>query len=70
MFHPELASATFRKSSLSTDHGACVEVADLRDGRHAVRHSRYPNGEVLVFSPEEWDAFLGGVARGEFGKAH
>ncbi|WP_218025244.1 DUF397 domain-containing protein [Nocardia jejuensis] len=44
----------------------CVEVAFLVDGTVAVRHSKVPDGHVLVFTPGEWDAFAGGVADGEF----
>lgn len=31
----------------------------MRDGKH-------PEGPVLVFTPAEWDAFVGGVKDGEF----
>lgn len=54
------------KSSLSFSNGACVEVADLPDGRVGVRHSKDPAGPVLRFTPAEWQAFLGGTRLGEF----
>jgi Domain of unknown function (DUF397) len=54
------------KSSLSFSNGNCVEVAHLPDGGVGVRNSRHSNGDVLVFTPAEWDAFLGGVRNGEF----
>jgi hypothetical protein len=47
--------------------GNCVEVAFLRDGQVAIRHSRHPAGPVLVFTAGEWDAFVGGAKDGEFG---
>lgn len=56
------------KSSLSFSNGACVEVAELPDGGMAMRNSRHPNGSVLEFTPLEWDAFIGGVRRGEFNR--
>jgi hypothetical protein len=56
------------KSSLSFSNGACVEVADLREGITGVRHSKDPSGPVLRFTPAEWQAFLGGVRLGEFDK--
>ena len=31
-----------------------------------VRDSKNPRGPVLMFTPEEWDAFFGGVRNGEF----
>ncbi|WP_410603006.1 DUF397 domain-containing protein [Amycolatopsis sp. lyj-90] len=48
----------------------CVEYALVPhvDGvtYTAMRQSSDPDGNVLVFTPREWDAFLKGVADGEF----
>ncbi|MEV7013119.1 DUF397 domain-containing protein [Streptosporangium sp. NPDC051022] len=48
--------------------GSCVEAGPLGDGsgRVAVRHSRRPDAEVIVYSRAEWVAFVGGVKDGEF----
>ncbi len=54
------------KSSLSFSNGNCVEVASLPEGAIGVRNSRDSGGSVLVFTPDEWHAFLGGVRNGEF----
>ena len=54
------------KSSLSFSNGACVEVADLPDGKVGVRHSKDPSGPVLRFTSAEWHAFLTGAQVGEF----
>lgn len=54
------------KSSLSFSNGNCVEVAELPDGGAAVRNSRHPDGPVLQFTPDEWQAFIGGAKLGEF----
>lgn len=51
---------TWRKSSLSSDNGACVEVAVLSDGRMAVRDSKKPSAGHLVFHHQ---ALLTVVAR-------
>ncbi|MFO7251996.1 MAG: DUF397 domain-containing protein [Actinomycetes bacterium] len=56
-------------SSYSASGGSnCVEAGPVLDGsgRVAVRHSRYPDGPVLVFTRAEWVAFLAGVRSGEF----
>ncbi len=54
------------KSSLSYANGNCVEVTSLPGGEVGVRNSRDCTGPVLVFTPAEWRAFLGGVRNGEF----
>ena len=53
----------YRKSSYSGG-GNCVEVA-LR-GKVLVRHSARRDEATLVFTREEWDAFVKGVKAGEF----
>jgi hypothetical protein len=60
----DLSAAVWRKSTFSGLNG-CVEVA-LVAGRLAVRDSKDPQGPVLLFTPDEWRAFVGGVRNGEF----
>ena len=59
-------NAAWVKSSLSFSNGNCVEVTELPEGAVGVRNSRDPEGPVLSFTPDEWDAFLRGAQRGEF----
>ncbi len=54
------------KSSLSLSNGNCVEVASLPGDQIGVRDSKDAEGPVLKFTPDEWQAFLGGVRNGEF----
>jgi Domain of unknown function (DUF397) len=55
------------KSSYSGPTGGnCVEIAFLSAGGVAMRNSRDPEGPALVFTPAEWEAFLGGARDGEF----
>lgn len=63
--HVELSGAAWRKSTKSSNNGGCVEVADLGHAV-AVRDSKNPNGPALVFTGEQWDAFLAGAAAREF----
>lgn len=58
-------NAAWRKST-GSDSGACVEVA-MVDEVVGVRDTK-ANGEgpVLEFNRKEWEAFLYGVANGEF----
>ena len=57
--HPDLTSATWRRSSYSSSTGQnCVEVAtNLRD-MVAVRDSKDPDGAKLLLSIREWRSFL------------
>ena len=68
---PLLTAATgagtlvWRSAQCSTN--SCVEVADLAAGRVAVRDGKSgDNSSVLVFSGDEWRAFVAGVKAGEF----
>ena len=53
---------TFLKHAANPSHsntGAnCVEVARTRGGMIAMGDSRNPDGGVLSFSPDEWQAFV------------
>jgi Domain of unknown function (DUF397) len=60
----DFSSATWQKSGRSMSNG-CVEVAFV-DNQVAVRDSKRKEGPVLIFTPVEWEAFLGGVADGQF----
>ena len=64
----EVTGARWVKSRRSGPTGGnCVEVAFLAGGEVAVRNSRHPDGPALVFTAQEWDAFVGGAKDGEFG---
>jgi monoamine oxidase len=54
-------SVTWRSAPCSD--GNCVEIASA-DSKVLVRNSRDPHGPVLVFTPDEWDAFVAGVRSG------
>lgn len=63
----DLTSAEWRKSSYSSNGGNCVEVARNVPGVVAVRDSKDPDGPALVFTAQEWRAFISGAQAGEFG---
>ena len=67
MLTPQMQSADWKKSSRSNGNGGnnCVEVAVL-DTAIAVRDSKDPTGPALIFTRDEWAAFLGGAKDGEF----
>ena len=65
----ELAGVAWHISTRSSDGGgSCVAAGPLADGsgRVAVRHSRNPGGPAIVYTREEWAAFLAGAKDGEF----
>ena len=47
------------------DRANCVEVAFVGEAI-AVRDSTKPDGPALIFTPAEWEAFVGGAKDGEF----
>ncbi len=56
----------FRKSSFSgAANPACVEVGSVV-AEVLLRDSKDPEGPVLRFTSNEWNAFLAGAKAGEF----
>jgi hypothetical protein len=65
----DLTNAQWRKSTFSGGNGGnCVEVARNLPGIVAVRDSKDREGPALVFTPQQWRAFLDGVRTGEFSR--
>jgi hypothetical protein len=63
----DLTGAVWHKSTRSGGNGGdCVEVAGNLPGIVALRDTKDPDGAVLIFTNEEWGAFLDGVRAGEF----
>jgi hypothetical protein len=54
----------WRKSS-RCGTSTCVEVAKVED-QYLIRDSKNPEAPALSFTSAEWDAFVEGVAAGEF----
>lgn len=58
MTSADLSRAMWRKSSYSSQNGACVEVAVNLPGVVAVRDSKNPGGPKLVIRAAVWSAFV------------
>jgi hypothetical protein len=62
----DLTRAEWKTSTRSGGNGNCVEVAtNLPDGV-AVRDTKNRDGGTLIFTRDEWTAFVGGVHDSEF----
>jgi hypothetical protein len=61
----DLTGAVWRKAGNGPGKDS-VEVALLEDGHVGLRDGKNPDGDVLIFTPGEWDAFTAGVHDGEF----
>lgn len=57
MSTPDLSTASWFKSSRSTNNGDCVECAFL-PVHVAVRDSKDPSGPSLVFTRAQWSTFV------------
>jgi hypothetical protein len=62
---PGLDHVLWRTTTLC-NNGSCVEVAFVDDSGVAIRDSKNRQGPILQFASAEWEAFVGGVHRGEF----
>lgn len=58
-------STAWRKSRFC-DGGGCVEMRWMGPNEVALRNSGNPDGPVLVFTKQEWDAFVAGIRAGDF----
>lgn len=79
MSEPDLSHAEWQRATpLPGEEESNVEIAFI-DGKDApaghktgeeklvlMRNAGHPEGPILVFTPAEWDAFIGGVKDGEF----
>jgi hypothetical protein len=60
-----ISGARWRKSSYSGGGNNCVEVAEVSAAR-AVRDSKNPDGENLIFRADVWEAFIADIKNGGY----
>ena len=61
-----MSAPLFKISTYCTSGGACAAVATFGSDEIAIRDEKMPDGPVLIFTADEWDAFVAGVKAGEF----
>ncbi|MEU5847998.1 DUF397 domain-containing protein [Saccharopolyspora shandongensis] len=61
---PNLNGAVWRKSSRSHEQGQCVELALNLPGVAAVRDSKTPEQDALVFTKAQLQTFLATIKSG------
>ncbi|WP_030592971.1 DUF397 domain-containing protein (plasmid) [Streptomyces clavifer] len=61
----QLRDAQWQTSSESSGGTNCVQVAFLDQGVVALRDSKNPDKAPHLFTDSEYDAFVGGIVRGE-----
>lgn len=66
MSSAQLRQVRWQKSRYSNSQGSCVEMALLPGGDIAVRNSRDPNGQALIYTQAEIHALLQGAKNGDF----
>ena len=69
--HPlkgEFDTATARWERTTHEDGtpAALEIGYADNGLVALRMAEDPEGDVLIYTPSEWEAFVEGVRDGEF----
>ena len=62
----DLSRATWRKATLSSQNGGCVEVASNLPGIVAVRDSKRPEGGAHVVGQAAFAAFLADAKIGRY----
>jgi len=69
--HPlkgEFDTATARWERTTHEDGtpAALEIGYADNGLVALRMAEEPEGDILIYTPSEWEAFVDGVRDGEF----
>jgi hypothetical protein len=62
----DLSRAIWRKASLSSQNGGCVEIAANLPGIIAVRDSKRPEGGAHIVAREVFAEFLADAQRGRY----
>jgi hypothetical protein len=62
----DTATARWERTNLEDGSPAALEVGYGDNGLVALRTAEHPDGDLLVYTQSEWEAFVEGVRDGEF----
>lgn len=62
----DTAAARWERTTYTDGSPAALEVGYAENGMVALRKADEPEGDLLIYTPEEWTAFVEGVRDGEF----
>ncbi|GAA4905453.1 uncharacterized protein DUF397 [Stackebrandtia albiflava] len=62
----DTATAEWRRTTNLDGSPGKLEIGFADNGLVALRYADEPDGTILIYTPEEWDAFVEGVKDGEF----
>lgn len=61
----EAKGKIFTKSSFSGSGHSCVGVCFEGEAVHTI-NTNVPDGQMITYTKDEWEAFIAGVKKGEF----
>ncbi|WP_100447370.1 DUF397 domain-containing protein [Glycomyces xiaoerkulensis] len=62
----DTSSARWERTTREDGTPAALEIGYADNGMVALRLAEDPDGDVLIYTPSEWKAFVEGVKDGEF----
>jgi hypothetical protein len=62
----DTAAARWERTTHEDGTPAALEIGYADNGLVALRMAEDPEGDVLIYTPSEWEAFVEGVRDGEF----
>lgn len=62
----DVATATWERTMREDGTPGALEIGYGRNELVALRMAEDPDGDILIYTKDEWDAFVAGVRDGEF----
>ena len=62
----DAACVTWRRNTDIDGNPGTLEIGYADNGMVGLRYVNEPDGATLIYTPQEWDAFIDGVRKGEF----